>query len=117
MVTPADTGSPESTADAGTPTAVLGLDVGGTDIRGATANPGTGELANERVGLDAPHPATPGSAASAVHDLLGQTGVTKKSDEFVPPISLSTELVTATLHYDAGIVGAAMYAPTDGGGS
>jgi len=39
-------------------------------------------------------------------------GVSKKSDKFFPHINLSTKMVPATLHNDAGIVGAAMFAPT-----
>ncbi len=39
-------------------------------------------------------------------------GVSKKSDKFLPHIELRTELVPASLHNDAGIVGAALHAPT-----
>ena len=41
-------------------------------------------------------------------------GVSKKSDKFLPEIDLSTRIVPATLHNDAGIVGAALFAPTKG---
>ena len=39
-------------------------------------------------------------------------GVSKKSEKFLPYIQLRTELVAAQLHNDAGIVGAALAAPT-----
>jgi polyphosphate glucokinase len=39
-------------------------------------------------------------------------GVSKKSDKFLPHIELDTEIVPAALHNDAGIVGAALHAPT-----
>ena len=39
-------------------------------------------------------------------------GVSKKSDKFLPHIRLDTPLVAAQLHNDAGIVGAALLAPT-----
>ena len=39
-------------------------------------------------------------------------GVSKKSDKFLPHVELRTELVPASLHNDAGIVGAALHAPT-----
>ena len=39
-------------------------------------------------------------------------GVSKKSEKFLPHIELRTEIVPATLHNDAGIVGAALHAPT-----
>ena len=38
-------------------------------------------------------------------------GVSKKSDKFLPYIDLRTEVVPAQLHNDAGIVGAALFAP------
>ena len=41
-------------------------------------------------------------------------GVSKKSDKFLPHINLRTEVVPAQLHNDAGIVGAALFAPTSG---
>jgi polyphosphate glucokinase len=45
-------------------------------------------------------------------------GVSKKSDKFLPHIKIRTEVVAAQLHNDAGIVGAALFAPTSvtGGG-
>jgi polyphosphate glucokinase len=39
-------------------------------------------------------------------------GISKKSEKFLPDIELSTRVVPATLHNDAGIVGAALFAPT-----
>jgi polyphosphate glucokinase len=39
-------------------------------------------------------------------------GVSKKSEKFLPHIELRTEIVAAQLHNDAGIVGAALAAPT-----
>ena len=41
-------------------------------------------------------------------------GVSKKSDKFLPHIKLRTEVVPAQLHNDAGIVGAALFAPASG---
>jgi polyphosphate glucokinase len=40
-------------------------------------------------------------------------GVSKKADRFLPHIRLGTEIVPAQMHNDAGIVGAALFAPTD----
>jgi polyphosphate glucokinase len=39
-------------------------------------------------------------------------GVSKKTDKFLPHLELNTEIVAATLHNDAGIVGAALSAPS-----
>jgi len=55
-----------------TATGVVGVDIGGTGVKGAVADLDTGELATERVRLDTPHPATPDSVASTVTDLLKQ---------------------------------------------
>ena len=41
-------------------------------------------------------------------------GVSKKSDKFLPHIKVRTEVVAAQLHNDAGIVGAALFAPASG---
>ena len=38
-------------------------------------------------------------------------GISKKADKYLPHITLDTEVVAATLQNDAGIVGAAMFAP------
>jgi polyphosphate glucokinase len=38
-------------------------------------------------------------------------GISKKSDKFLPHVNLSTQIVPAALHNDAGIVGAALFAP------
>jgi len=38
-------------------------------------------------------------------------GVSKKADKFLPLIEVRTPIVPAQLHNDAGIIGAALYAP------
>jgi len=40
-------------------------------------------------------------------------GVSKSSDKFLPLIELRAPIVPAQLHNDAGIIGAALYAPTE----
>lgn len=42
-------------------------------------------------------------------------GVSKKADKFLPHIELRTEIVPAQLFNDAGIVGAALFAPAGEG--
>lgn len=44
----------------------LGIDVGGTGIKGALVDLGTGELASERFRLDTPQPAVPGAVADTI---------------------------------------------------
>ena len=49
----------------------LGIDVGGTGIKGALVDIESGELLSERHRVDTPRPATPDSMASAVRELVG----------------------------------------------
>ncbi len=53
----------------------LGIDIGGTGIKGAPVNLGTGDLTTERVRLLTPQPATPEAVAKVVSQLLDQIGV------------------------------------------
>jgi polyphosphate glucokinase len=61
---------------------VLGIDIGGTGIKGAIADLATGELVTERIRLDTPDDATPESVGQVVgevasqFDYQGTTGVT-----------------------------------------
>jgi len=57
------------------PRSALGIDIGGTGIKGAPVNLGTGTLATERVRLLTPSPATPAAVADVVAQLLDQVGV------------------------------------------
>lgn len=51
---------------------VVGVDVGGTGIKGAPVDVGQGEFAAPRVRILTPSPATPESVIDTVVDLLGQ---------------------------------------------
>jgi polyphosphate glucokinase len=60
----------------------LGIDVGGSGIKGAPVNPVTGQLSAERVRVDTPAPATPKNVAKVIADIArgfawnGPIGVT-----------------------------------------
>ena len=64
------------------PTDVLGIDVGGTGIKGAIVDLATGELVTERERIETPEDATPESVARIVGELAsrfdhrGATGIT-----------------------------------------
>ena len=49
---------------------VLGIDIGGTGIKGAPVDVATGELTMDRKKLDTPHPAKPDAVAAVVHELV-----------------------------------------------
>lgn len=60
----------------------LGVDVGGTGVKGAIVDLGTGQLATERFRLDTPQPATPEAVTKTVAEVVkhfewdGPVGVT-----------------------------------------
>ena len=51
---------------------VLGIDIGGTGIKGAIVDTVTGELKTERIRLETPHPATPNAIIDSVNELIKQ---------------------------------------------
>ncbi|XZG70449.1 polyphosphate--glucose phosphotransferase [Chitinibacteraceae bacterium HSL-7] len=51
-------------------TTVLGIDIGGTGIKGAPVDVSTGELVGERVRIDTPKPATPEAVGAVVRELV-----------------------------------------------
>lgn len=57
---------------------VLGIDIGGTGIKGAPVDLGTGELADERLRIDTPESSTPENVAAVVGEIVdhfaGQIG-------------------------------------------
>lgn len=53
---------------------VIGVDIGGTGIKGATVDLNTGELTVQRVRVLTPEPSTPDAVAGVVADVLDQVG-------------------------------------------
>lgn len=51
---------------------ILGIDIGGTGIKGAVIETATGELASERLRIASPQPATPESVAATLRALAEQ---------------------------------------------
>ena len=47
----------------------LGIDIGGTGIKGAPVDTGTGELVAPRLRIPTPHPATPAAVAETVAEI------------------------------------------------
>ncbi|WP_375502776.1 polyphosphate--glucose phosphotransferase [uncultured Jatrophihabitans sp.] len=52
----------------------FGVDIGGTGIKGAVVDTGTGELVTERKRILTPHPATPDAVAKVVAQLVTEAG-------------------------------------------
>ncbi len=57
-------------------TTALGIDIGGSGIKGAVVDTETGELAGERVLLPTPRPATPEGVVDVVARIVEATGAT-----------------------------------------
>lgn len=53
---------------------IVGIDIGGTGIKGALVDVKDGKLAAPRARLNTPHPATPSSVATTVIEILNQIG-------------------------------------------
>ncbi|MCB1823885.1 MAG: ROK family protein [Candidatus Competibacteraceae bacterium] len=53
---------------------ILGIDIGGTGIKGAVIETATGELVSERLRIESPRPATPESVGIVLQSLVEQHG-------------------------------------------
>ncbi len=53
---------------------ILGVDIGGSGIKGAVVDTKTGELVSERVRIETPQPATPEAVAETLKKLIEQLG-------------------------------------------
>ncbi len=51
---------------------ILGIDVGGSGVKGAVVDTDTGELLSERIRIATPKPSTPEKIAGVVQELVGQ---------------------------------------------
>ena len=84
-------------------TEAMGIDIGGSGIKGAPADIVTGRLAGPRLRVATPDPSTPGSVVDAVvrlvteHDWSGPVGIT------VPGVVIDGTVVTAANIDDAWI--------------
>ncbi|HEY2793505.1 MAG TPA: ROK family protein, partial [Micromonosporaceae bacterium] len=86
------------------PRSVLGIDIGGTGIKGAPVNLGTGELVSERVRLLTPSPATPKAVADTVAELLTKIGVDGPVGLTLPSV-VTDGVVRTAANIDKGWLG------------
>lgn len=61
----------------------LGVDVGGTGVKGAAVDLGRGELVTERHRIPTPHPATPQAVAATVADVVARVTAEHPTDGWV----------------------------------
>jgi polyphosphate glucokinase len=74
---------------------VLGIDVGGTGIKGAPVDLENGKLLAERVKLDTPHPSTPEAVAATVAELTTGFGWTGPAGITFPGVVVDGVVMTA----------------------
>jgi len=74
---------------------VLGIDVGGTGIKGAPVDLENGKLLAERVKLDTPHPSTPEAVAATVAKLTTGFGWTGPAGITFPGVVVDGVVMTA----------------------
>jgi polyphosphate glucokinase len=74
---------------------VLGIDVGGTGIKGAPVDLENGKLLAERVKLDTPHPSAPEAVAATVAELTTGFGWTGPAGITFPGVVVDGVVMTA----------------------
>ncbi|WP_241746196.1 polyphosphate--glucose phosphotransferase [Streptomyces lydicus] len=75
---------------------VLGVDIGGTGIKGAPVDLELGSLISERVRIPTPQPATPGAVADVVVQVLSQIGVPGPVGLTLPAVIRGGKVQTAS---------------------
>ncbi len=75
---------------------VVGIDIGGTGIKGAPVDLELGRLSGDRVRIPTPHPATPGAVADAVVKVLDQIGVPGPVGLTLPAVIRGGKVQTAS---------------------
>ncbi|HKE71065.1 MAG TPA: ROK family protein [Nocardioidaceae bacterium] len=75
---------------------VIGVDIGGTGIKGAAVDVAQGDLATERVRLLTPSPATPDAVADVVAELFDKIGVDGPAGITMPAVIRGGVVETAS---------------------
>ena len=74
---------------------VLGIDIGGSGVKGAPVDTERGELAGERFRLETPQPATPKAVAAVVAEVAGHFSWTAPIGATMPGVVKNGTLLTA----------------------
>jgi polyphosphate glucokinase len=83
---------------------VIGVDIGGTGIKGATVDLDTGELTVARVRLLTPEPSTPDAVAGVVAEVLDQVGADGPVGLTLPSV-VTDGVVRTAANIDPGWIG------------
>ena len=76
-------------------TGTLGIDVGGSGVKGAVVDPATGELLSERIRIATPKPPTPERFAGVVGDLVRQLDYSGPVGCSFPTVVVDGQALTA----------------------
>jgi polyphosphate glucokinase len=88
-------------------TAVLGIDVGGTGIKGGLVDVASGTLVSDRFRVDTPHPGTPEEVTKAIVTVADHFGSDRPVGVAFPGVVLDGVVRTAA-HLDPDWVGASL---------
>ena len=83
---------------------IVGVDIGGTGIKGAPVDLGTGDLVKERVRLLTPSPATPDAVAEVVAKVLDECAVDGPVGLTLPAV-VTDGVVRTAANIDPGWIG------------
>lgn len=87
--------------DVDTLSTALGIDVGGSGIKGALVDLNLGELHTDRVRIQTPQPATPDAVASTIAEVAAQTGWTGPTLGCALPAVVKDGIVRTAANIDA----------------
>src|SRR6202000_711057 len=96
----------------------LGIDIGGTGIKGAPVDLATGKLLTDRKKIATPQPATPDAVTEVVREVAQSCGWTGVSGATFPGVVISGTIRSAA-NVDKSWIGtdaAALFAKATGGG-
>lgn len=74
---------------------ILGIDVGGSGVKGAIVDTATGELLSERIRIATPNPPTPEKIAGVVQDLVGELDYSGPVGCSFPTVVVDGQALTA----------------------
>ena len=83
----------------------IGVDVGGTGIKGALVDLASGELQSDRIRVETPLPATPAAVRDAVVDLVGRLAVSPTPVGIALPGVIQHGVVRTAANIDAAWIG------------
>lgn len=83
---------------------ILGIDIGGTGVKGALVSVETGELTSERVRIETPKPATPEAVIGVIQQIVQMVNYQGPMGVGYPGVILEGRTMTAA-NLDAGWIG------------